>query len=273
MKKAIHFSYNSNQILNYLIIVNAAVFILVNLSTHLFGINPEIFLGFPSDLSNFLFRFWTFFTYMFTHADLGHVFYNLVWLYFMGQAFQVVLGSGRIFFVYVLGGIGGALAFLLFGALFPHLGGNILIGASASVMAIAVAIGFYAPEMPVNMLFIGEVKIKWVVLVCFLLSTLIDFSVNTGGKISHLGGAIFGMIYAIQLKKGIEFKLKIPAFKKNKKSNLKLVYRSNKKTELNSLSKEEKQKLLNEILEKIHQSGYESLSSKEKEILHELSKN
>ena len=67
-------------------------------------------------------------------------------------------------------------------------------------MAITVAAGTYAPNMPVSVFLIGEVKLKWVVVASFIMFSLIDLSVNTGGKISHMGGALFGFIYARQLK-------------------------------------------------------------------------
>ena len=273
MKNAFFGDYKTNRIIPILLLVNASVFVFVNLSQHLFGFYPEKLLGFPADPGKFIFRFWSVFTYMYTHENLSHLINNLIWLYFMGQAFQVVIGGHRLFSVYVFGGFCGALAYLLSGTVLEGFHGSILIGASAAVMAIAVAIGFYSPNMPVNVIFIGEVRIKWVVIACFLLSTVIDASENTGGKISHIGGAIFGMIYAIQLKNGREIGFGFFDISKWKKRNVKLVHKSEKNKGLGNLTQIEKQKILNEILDKINKSGYDSLSGKDKEILHELSKN
>jgi membrane associated rhomboid family serine protease len=264
-------NFKSSGILVKLIVVNVAVFLILNLSYHFGSLDLSKYTVMYSEPFAFLTHFWGLFTYMFTHMDLGHVFYNMLWLFFMGQAFISIIGANRVFFVYLFGGISGGLLYMLSALVFPQLDGA-LLGASAAVMAITVAIGFYAPNLPVNVFLIGEVKLKWVVLGSFVMFSLIDFSVNSGGKISHIGGAVFGMIYGIQLKNRRD----IGTWFTNlfqPRSKLKLVHSTRLSDEEYNYNRNQKEKTLDELLEKIHKSGYDSLSKKDKETLHRLSKN
>lgn len=264
-------NFKTSGILVKLIVINAALFLIFNLSLHLGNTNFAAYTAMYSSPSGFLTHFWGIFTYMFTHLEFGHVFYNMLWLFFMGQIFIAVIGANRLFFVYLFGGFSGAILYFLFSFLFPQIEG-VLIGASAAVMAVAVAIGFYAPNMPVNVFLFGEVKLKWVVLFSFVVFSLIDFSVNSGGKIAHIGGALFGMFYGMQLKKRND----IGEWFRNlfkPRTKLKVVHSSRMRDEDYNYNRNQKEKTLDELLEKIHKSGYESLSKKDKETLHRLSKN
>jgi hypothetical protein len=96
---------------------------------------------------------------------------------------------------------------------------------------------------------------------------VIDFSINTPGKISHFGGAFFGLFYGYMLKNGRDLSL-ISFYKIEKKSKLKVVHHSKNKSEANS---ENQQKLIDSILDKISKTGYENLSKSEKEVLFKFS--
>ena len=79
---------------------------------------------------------------------------------------------------------------------------SIAIGASASVMAIVVAIAAYVPDYTVQLLLLGRVKIKYMALAIFVLTSVMDFSTNSGGKLAHIGGALFGYVYTLNLRSG-----------------------------------------------------------------------
>jgi len=264
-------SFKASAILTQLIIINVVVFLILNLTLHLGKFDLALYTAVYSEPIGLLMHVWGLITFMFSHIDLSHVFYNMIWLFFMGQLFSAIIGANRLLFVYLFGGISGALLFFITALFVPELGGY-LIGASASVMAIAVAIGFYAPNMLVNVFLFGEVKLKWLVAVAFVLFSLIDFSINTGGKISHVGGAMFGMIYGMQLKNRVDIGAWFERLFK-KKTKLKVVHASRLSDEEYNYARHQQEKTLDELLEKIHKSGYESLSKKEKETLHRLSKN
>src|SRR4030042_5784788 len=69
-------------------------------------------------------------------------------------------------------------------------------------MAVVVAIAVYVPDYSVNLFLLGRIKIKWIALVIFILTSVMDFSVNSGGKLAHIGGALFGYLYTVNLRRG-----------------------------------------------------------------------
>jgi len=252
--------FKSFSVVTQILLINGVVFLLCNMVANL--INPQLVTYFmmPSNIGQLATRFYTPITYMFTHMEMGHIFFNMIYLYFMGEIFSSIVGEKRLWFVYICGGIAGAILFSLFFNLFIP-GDSYLLGASASVTAISIVTAIYAPNLPVSVFFIGSFPLKWVVLVLFLLSTIIDISVNTGGKVAHIGGALFGLLYGMQLKKGndlMEFFKRKP---KAKSKNLKIVH---------SIKMDADEKTLDEILDKINHTGYESLTQKEKETLQKI---
>ncbi len=262
----------ATSLLVQLIIINVAVFLILNIASN-FQVDIMSYVGVPSNLAELCFKPWTLITHMIAHKDLGHVFYNMMSLFFFSTIFLQILDEKKLLFLYVFGSLSGIALYLTFAQFVPSIvGSGYAFGASASVMAIAVAIGTYMPEYRFGMMFFGEVVLKWVVLIVFVLSVIIDFSVNTGGKIAHLGGSVFGLIYALQLKKGNDISLWFQnLIWRRKKTKLKVVhYKKVDDYTYNEIKRDEEAEL-NYLLDKINKSGYESLSKKEKETLHRLS--
>ena len=253
-----------------LIIINVALFLTINLSLHIAHLNVVPYLGLPIGGVAFLFKIWTLFTYMFSHQDLGHVFFNMILLYFSAQIFFIILGESKIIYVYVMSGLVGAAVLLICGLLFPDSFANsILIGASAGVTGIIMVMAVYSPNFVVNLFGIIQMPYKYFALLTFVLSTLIDFSFNTGGKISHVGGAIFGLTYGYYLKKGVD--LFNFGFLTRNKNKLRVVsYQKMRDDEYNEY-RHKGEKRMNELLDKISKSGYDSLTKKEKDELFNLS--
>jgi hypothetical protein len=154
----------------------------------------------------------------------------------------------------------------------------IALGASASVTAVAIAIAAYVPNYTWNLLFIGRVKIIYVAIAVFILSSLIEFSENAGGKIAHIGGAILGYIYTVRYKQGKDMTRGISRFLEKLFSFFRprpKIHVSHRRSETDRDYKKRKadeQKEIDRILDKIAKSGYSSLSSEEKEILFRQSK-
>ncbi len=252
--------FKSFSVVTQILLINGIVFLLSNIIANLINPSWVTYFMMPSNVGQLVTRFYTPLTYMFTHMELGHIFFNMIYFYFMGEIFSSIVGEKRLWFVYIVGGIAGAILFSLFFNLFIP-GNSYLLGASASVTAISIVTAIYAPNLPVSVFFIGSFPLKWVVLVLFLLSTIIDISINTGGKVAHIGGALFGLLYGMQLKKGndlMEFFKRKP---KNKSKNLKVIH---------SIKMDADEKTLDEILDKINRTGYESLTNKEKETLQKI---
>lgn len=253
--------------LTILIIINVAVFLTVNLGMNIAHVFLTPYLGLPISATEFLYKFWTIFTYMFTHENLMHVLYNLMLLYFSGQIFYSMLGEKRLIYVYVMSGVFGGALFLILGLILPDsFSGHYLIGASASVLGVIMVVALYAPNLKVNLFFVLEISFKYFALIVFLLSTVIDFAVNTGGKISHVGGAVFGLLYGYYLKNGKD--LFDISFSDKSKKSLKVVHRASQTTTKSAQSDDNH---LNQLLDRISKSGYDSLTKKEKDDLFKLS--
>src|ERR1035437_2302086 len=243
-----------------ILLINGVSFLLCNILANL--VNPALITYFtmPSNLTQLVLRFYTPITYMFTHEEIGHIFFNMIYFYFMGEIFSSIIGEKRLWFVYICGGIAGAILFSLFFNLFVA-GNYYLLGASASVTAISIVAAIYAPNLPVSIFFLGSFPLKWVVLVLFIFSTIIDISVNTGGKVAHIGGALFGLLYCLQLKKGNDSMQLFKRKPETTSKNLKVIH---------NITMDADEKTLDEILDKINRSVYESLTKKEKETLQKI---
>jgi len=228
------------------------------------------------------------FTYMFLHEGFLHILFNLLWLYWFGQVFIQELGLKKLLSTYLVGGMVGGLLFVLFYNIFPVFdpvkGSAIALGASASVMAVVVATAVYQPERRMHLILIGPVKIIYLALAMFILTSLVDFSVNTGGKIAHIGGAITGAVFAYYYRQGKDITKgfdrtmdKIATWFTPGKDRMKVTYRrtTEQKPPADDIrynqQKIEEQKQIDQILEKISKAGYDSLSSKEKELLFRMS--
>lgn len=267
---------NKGNALLQLIVINSVAFVLLNISVavcRLTGYSDDEILQWfllPSRFNTFFQKAWTLFSYMFLHLSLWHIFSNMLWLFWVGGIFKEYLGSKRLLSVYILGGLSGGILYLLLSNIPVFYAETHLLGASASVMAIVVATAVFLPEYSIHLLFIGPIRLKYLALISFILTTLIDLSQNTGGKIAHIGGALFGMVYMVQYKKGKDMSVafyKALDFISFRRKKMKLVH----KKENVIMSKASLQKKVDEILDKIARSGYESLNKEEKEILFKAS--
>lgn len=278
-----------------LIIVNVVVFVLLAVPAtlsvwfHFEGTFELIHRNFslPSNLQELVVRPWTLITYAFTHDLRGifHILFNMLALYWFGRLFQEYLGSDKLIAVYVLGALAGAFTYLLAYNIIPNppafLSGNAeLVGASAAVFAVMVATATLLPDYTFFMLFFGPVKIKYIAMIYIFISFLASVGPNAGGEIAHLGGALIGFIYTKQLQAGVNWGGWITAlidwvkglFKRS--SKVKVSYRNDAGTngKRNATASGISQKEIDEILDKISDGGYESLTKEEKEKLFKASK-
>lgn len=285
--------FKSGSALIKLIFINVAVFLLV----HIIGLFLWFFniqngaellvswLALPAGVIQILYKPWTIISYMFLHEQFFHIFMNMLILYFGGQIFLQFLNQKKLVSTYLLGGLSGGLLYILAFNLFPVFtpikNMSIALGASASVMAVLIAAATYVPNFVVRLIFLGNVKLKYIALVYIILDIVSIPKGNAGGHIAHIGGALFGFIYIQQLKKGSDFTVGFNRFLDMLKSlfkpkkKMKVVYKNKSKTrndyEYNAKKKANQQKI-DAILDKISKSGYDSLSKEEKAILFEQSK-
>jgi membrane associated rhomboid family serine protease len=265
----IKYNFQQQGILTKIIILNVAIFLTVNIVGNVSHLNLLQYLALPIGAEAFLFKFWTLFTYMFTHAGLGHIFWNMVLFYFMSQIFFTIMGQKKLLYLYVMSGISGGALMLILGLLFPaQFQYASLIGASAAVMGVGAVMAIYSPNYKVYLFGAFELSYKYFFLGVFVLNTLIDLSENTGGKISHIGGAFFGLLYGYYLKQGTD--LLNFSFSIKKKTKLKVVSRNNI-GESTTKKKTNDEYTMDELLDKISKSGYDSLTKNEKDELFKLS--
>lgn len=279
--------YRSKPALVNLIVINIAVWLLINIFevlSYLFnkqGFAYALALNYgavPSNLNVLLTKPWTIFSYMFLHIEFLHLLFNMLWLYWFGILFVQFLGEKKLYLTYVISGLTGALFFIIAYNIFPAFSEirqhSTALGASASVLGIVVAIAFYMPDYELNLMFFGRVKIKYIAIFTLLMDLLLIKSSNPGGHLAHLGGAFWGFIYVLFLKKNWSesnafFKRILKIFKKSEKFKYKKVYTNQRvvSDEEYNARRAERQKKTDEILDKISKYGYDRLSKEEKEFL------
>ncbi|TNF43203.1 MAG: rhomboid family intramembrane serine protease [Bacteroidetes bacterium] len=278
-------TFKHGSALTRLIYINLGVFLLV----HIIGVvlflsgQPNLipdWLSVPSNISELIKRPWTPVTYMFLHTGFIHILFNILGLYWFGKLFLYRLEGDKLLGVYLMGGLSGAVFYVISYNVFPVFESinGLLLGASASVFAILVAIAVYDPDNEIHLSFIGSFRLKYVALFYVLLSVIGISATNPGGNIAHLGGAAWGWFYIAQLRKGKDrgsglvrildkLSLTIQNWFKPK-NNLTITFKQTPRDdyEYNRLKKAEQEEI-NRILEKIAKSGYDSLSKSEKELL------
>lgn len=225
-----------------------------------------------------LFRPWTLVTYMFLHANLWHLVWNMVMLYFAGTMCCRYLSIRKFGWIYFLSGIVGGLLYVLLFNFFPvfRFSTSTLVGASAGVLGVFMAVAAYMPNQEVGIWPFKTLRVKMIYLALFfvLMDLLSIPASNAGGHIAHLGGALFGFLYVWCGKKGtFDF---LRQRHDRPKKNLRFTRESKKKASQHQrpVSDEEynkrrhdDQKRVDAILDKISRSGYESLSKEEKAFL------
>lgn len=228
---------------------------------------------------------WSLFTYMFMHADVFHILFNMLWLYWFGKLFLNFFSSKHLRGLYVLGGICGGLLYLLAYNVFPYFEDKVyysrLLGASASVLAIVVAAGVREPNYPVQFMFIGTVRLKYIAIFMVVLDLLFMTSSNAGGHIAHLGGALSGWWFAAGLSKGHDATRWINKVldwfsswgnSRRKKPKMKVHYGDKQQDYDFNARRKEREAEVDRILDKLRKSGYGSLTEEEKKRLFDASK-
>lgn len=295
--------FSRKETLPMLILVNVAVWVIVMLVKNLAFLfsSPEIAalgtykvevsgwlmnnFAVPANITTLISRPWTLFTYMFLHEDFMHILFNMLWLWWFGVIFVQYLSQRQLLGTYIFGGLAGAFFYIAAYNFFPVFNivreSSVAIGASASILAIVVAIAFYVPNYTINLLFLGPVKIKYIALFTIVLDTLMLSSGNPGGHLAHLGGAMWGFAYVKMLPGFDPTRLFNPIYRKGsffsflkKKPRFK-VYKGDKPLTDDEYNRRkiQKQQKIDQILEKISKSGYDSLSKEEKALLFSSSSN
>ncbi|MDR2414798.1 MAG: rhomboid family intramembrane serine protease [Odoribacteraceae bacterium] len=236
------------------------------------------YLGAPADLARLARVPWTPLTYMFTHLGFLHLLFNMLWLYWFGSIFRERL-PGNLVGVYLAGGIAGAGAYILAYNLLPVFAPDLplssAIGASGAVMAIVFAVCTYLPNHRVYILLVGPVRLVHLALFTVIVDAISIPGGNAGGHIAHLGGALFGCLFSLAARRGIDLSRlpllhRRPAKRARRKVNMRVEYKKDAKEMSDkeyNMERRKRDNRVNEILDKISRSGYDSLTKEERETL------
>jgi len=289
----IKYFFRGASLLSILVLINIGVWLLTKALYVVFFLynHPDTaladswilhFLALPASPVLLSSRPWTLLTYMFLHLDFWHILFNMLWLFWFGRIFMEYLSARRLLIVYIAGGLAGGLIYIaaynIFPVFQPVLQTSIALGASASVMAIVTAISFYVPDYSIRLLFVGRIRILYLAVILFIFDFFAIPTGNSGGHLAHIGGAVFGFIFAVWIRKN-KFSISPGIFNRIGRSlksmlgsrssgsySYSTAARPKSDSEYNA-EKISKQKRIDSILEKISHGGYDSLTKEEKEFL------
>ena len=309
--------YRQGSIVTQLILINGVLFLLfavLRAVLKLFNVvDPSwlYVLSLPAAPYELLYRPWTLFTYMFMHANVWHLLFNMLWLWCFGSLFLQFFSARHLRGLYILAGLVGGALFVLSYNLFPlfqdNLAQSYLVGASGAILGIVIAVAVREPNYKIRLLFFGNIALKWLAVATVIIDVLLVASSNAGGHFAHLGGALTGWAFVAALRKGVDItgwlnalfdlpgrlthggfgRTKGPKVKKAKvkKMKVKKQKRSNSSAKnaaaqpkndhsedyRYNASRKEASDETDRILEKIKQHGYAGLTDEEKRKLFEAS--
>lgn len=286
--------YKSGDGLFKLLFINVIVFVsiaAVKSILFMMGIDNSTiitYLSLPASFGTLVVRPWTLVTYMFTHQEPMHLIMNMLWLYWFGKIFLQFLDFKKLLNLYIVGGVAGGLLFMAIFNISPRLVNELnmayLYGASSSVVAIVIGAATFTPNYKIRLMFIGDVKIKYIAIASLIAYTSGLTGKNIGGGLSHIGGAVWGYIFITELKKGkhitksLDNLIDLISGLFTKRSKLKVKYRHprgfrNRESEEREYNNRYSSKEISAIISKISESGYESLTEDEKRAIFDSNNN
>lgn len=290
-RKKIFLGSDGNALVN-LVILNAIAFVLLKFIYVVYQLSDlnldayysNVFNWFllPANLEKLSTRPWTLITFMFTHEHVMHLIANLLWLWMFGYILQDLTGNRKLVPIYVMGGLSGAMVFILAHYILPMLQPDLafasLLGANASVMAVAVATTTVSPDYRFFPMINGGIPL-WILTALYV---ILDFSSISRGNVAvylaHLSGAAFGFMFIYQMRRGRDWSAWMNAFfdwvdnlfnpnkPARKKAGDSFFYKVGGKAPFKKIPNITQQRI-DQILDKINQEGYHMLTDEEKEIL------
>lgn len=299
-------------ITRYLIIANVAVFFICLLfpTVQKFLIDEgalyPVFYNANGTLHfNLHFKLWQLVSYMFLHANLPHIFFNMYSLWMFGGVIERTLGRNRFLVFYFISGIGAGLCQILMQLFTADSDLAATIGASGACYGILLAFGLLYPNQKIYLLIPPiPIKAKWLVIGYAILEAYLAFNTDSNiAHLAHLGGMLFGLLclynwrlwplskygfdrwdrmYVEEKKlnmfqrlwrdfKGLFHFRRRPKMKVYKPSQYdRSANQSAQDTAANSPTpprSPEEQARIDAVLEKVRRSGYASLTADEKRIL------
>lgn len=219
---------------------------------------------------------WSLVSYMFLHANLWHLLFNMLMLYVAGDLCCRYMGTRRFGWIYFLSGVIGGLFYLLCYNIFPvfYHSRSTLIGASAGVLGVFMAVATHAPNQQLYVWPFRRtpIKMKWLALIFLALDLLSISDSNSGGHFAHIGGAITGFLFVYlskrytPLKRAERKNIRASKHRNKMKAERKQKQRHVSDEQYNH-DRHQDQQRVDAILDKISKNGYDSLTKEEKAFL------
>ncbi len=266
------FGFSLPRAVKKLLIINVVIFVITTLMGPIGDLLISLF-GLRPILINHRFMIWQFFTYMFLHGSMGHIFFNMFALWMFGTELEYNWGPSDFLKYYFTCGIGGGLlvwftAFFGFSSMYAS-----TIGASGAVFGLLVAFGMMWPNRLIYIWGVFPIKALHLVLLFGAIDLLQGLG-RTGGGIAyfaHVGGGVTGFIY---LKYGWRVMIHLESFIKRFKRRKFTVIQggASKRSRQNDFENDDASHPdlddeVDRILDKIAREGMDSLSSRERSIL------
>ena len=199
-------------------------------------------------------------TYMFIHGDVFHVLINMFVLWMFGSEMESIWGRKQFLRYYFLTGIGSGLIWLLFNSGQSY---AVLIGASGAIYGILLAYGMMFPNRTVYLYFMIPIKVKWFVIFLGAVAFLSSFNNHSNiSHVTHLSGMVIGFVYLRYYWRWKDFRFSI--YKQLEEFRSSIGSRKDQQ-------KIEMQQKVDQLLDKINESGYGSLTDEEKDLLYKAS--
>ena len=281
LKMFLRTTYQTGSPIPYILSIQIVLFILIHIADLLVDLKVINFplydwmltnLSLPNNISDFMVRPWTIITYPFVYTGLFNIVFDCLWLYWMGTTFLNFLNKQQLLSVFLvaflLSGIGflalSQLEFLAKGPI-PYLFSN-----SMGLASLVASLMVLVPNLEIRLFLFGTVKFRVIAIGFFALEILFYLLANRAAAAAFPIAILWGAIFMFQLQNGNDLS-KIFIFQRKKK--LRVIHTVQKgPTYRSSKGDLPNQEVIDEILDKISQNGYESLSSQEKEILFRVSR-
>ncbi len=142
------------------------------------------------------FAIWQLVTYMFLHAGIGHILFNMLSLWMFGADLESTWGTKRFLTYYFICGVGAGICDVVVSALLGSYGTS-TIGSSGAIYGLLLAFGLLYPDRPVLMSFLFPIKAKYFVMIMGAIAFLSSLGASGSGvsHVAHLGGMLFGYLY------------------------------------------------------------------------------
>jgi membrane associated rhomboid family serine protease len=276
-------------VIKWLLIINTAVFLLYSFlgSFTMDGVPLRLAFDFYLGLMplGHGFYLWQLITYQFMHANFLHLLFNMVFgLWMFGMEVENTWGSKKFLTFYLLCGVAAGISQLILAPIIePSQTLGPTVGASGAVFGVLIAFGMMFPDRYIYIYFLLPIKAKYFVMILIALGVLSVGGNDNVANLAHLGGALAGYLYMLYDIRGFKLKAKVRSFNVPgwfgpKAAGPNTGYKDvvdAKVFDIQEAKKDDRsdiQKHIDAILDKISQSGYQSLTEEEKKILFEASK-